>query len=107
MIRKLLHYLPRVLTVLAVAFLYIFVLEAFSPEFGWQSGLMHFVLATVVLLFGILAWKKPLIGGWFFLLPLIASLFLGRGGINFVFVGFFAIGSLYLFEGYMKKIGKI
>jgi len=48
--RKILYYLSRVLTIGIVIFLYLFVLEAFSPGFGWQAGLMHFILATIVLL---------------------------------------------------------
>ncbi|MDD5568868.1 MAG: hypothetical protein PHG23_00400, partial [Candidatus Pacebacteria bacterium] len=56
---KFIYYTPRVLSILIVAFLYLFVLEAFSPDFGYMAGIMHFLLATAVLLITILAGKKP------------------------------------------------
>lgn len=100
-LRKILHYLPRALTVAVVAFFYLFVLEAFSPEFGWQSGLAHFIAATVVLLIGILAWKKPKIGGWLFFLPLVISIVGGR--LNPIYGALAGIGALYLIDGHSKK----
>lgn len=66
--QKFLYYLPRVLTSLVTLFFYLFVLEGLSPEFGWQSGVAHFLLASAVLLLTILAWKRPKIGGWPFLI---------------------------------------
>jgi hypothetical protein len=65
--KKFIYYLPRGLAVLITALLYLFVLEGFDPEFGWQSGLMHFIIASIMLLFTIFAWKKPKSGGWIFL----------------------------------------
>lgn len=101
--KKILYYLPRVLTVGIVIFLYLFVLEGFSPEFGWQSGLSHFILATIVLLIGIVAWKKPKIGGWLFLAPLLISLVLMQWRLLAVSSFSALIGVLYLVEGYNRK----
>jgi hypothetical protein len=101
--RKILYYLPRALTIIIAAFLYLFVAEAFTPEFGWRAGLSHFILATVVLIFGIVAWKKPLVGGWLLFLPLLVSFVTSRGGLNPVFAAIAFVGLLYLVEGYTKK----
>jgi hypothetical protein len=96
--KKFIYYLPRVLAILITTFFYLFVLEGFSPEFGWQSGLMHFILATAVLLFTILAWKRPKIGGWFFLLT----------GLYFfrslpICLALILVGVLFLIEWVRKK----
>lgn len=64
--KKFIYCLPRVLAILIVAFLAMFILEGFSPEFGWQSSLAHALLALVALLAAIIAWNRPGIGGWIF-----------------------------------------
>jgi len=98
--RKFFYYLPRILTIGVVIFLYLFVLEAFSPGFDWQSGLMHFILATIVLLFGVLAWKKPKIGGWLFFIPSLISVLFAQWLLLGVTSILALIGMLYLIEGY-------
>ena len=65
--KKFIHYLPRVLSVIIVCFLAAFILEGFGPDFTWMDSLMHLVLTLVVLAITILAWKKPKIGGWIFI----------------------------------------
>jgi hypothetical protein len=64
--KKFIYCLPRVLAILIVAFLAMFILEGFSPEFGWQSSLAHALLASVALLAAVIAWNRPGIGGWIF-----------------------------------------
>ncbi len=66
--KNFIYYLPRALAILIVAFLSIFILEGFSPEFGWQDSLMHLLVALVALGAAIVAWKWPKIGGWVFVL---------------------------------------
>jgi hypothetical protein len=66
--KKILFYLPRIFSIMLVAFFALFILEGFDPNFGWQSGLMHFFLAFVILAVTILAWKKPKLGGWLFII---------------------------------------
>jgi hypothetical protein len=67
-ITKFIHYLPRVLTILIVVFLAMFILEGFSPEFSWQSSLAHGLLALAAFLAAVIAWKRPGIGGWIFVI---------------------------------------
>jgi len=66
--KKFIYYLPRILTILIVAFLAMFILEGFSPGFSWQDSLMHLLMALIALGATILAWKRPKIGGWIFVL---------------------------------------
>jgi uncharacterized membrane protein HdeD (DUF308 family) len=64
--RKLIYFLPRILSIVIVGFLALFILEGFDPSFGWQSGLAHAILAIVILAVTIIAWKWPKVGGWIF-----------------------------------------
>jgi len=66
--KKFIYSLPRILAILIVAFLAMFILEGFSPEFGWQDSLYHLIITLIFLGGTILAWKKPKIGGWIFIL---------------------------------------
>ena len=66
--KKILLYLPRIFSVIIVAFFAMFILEGFDPNFGWRSGLMHFLLALLILAVTIISWKKPKIGGWLFII---------------------------------------
>lgn len=60
------YYLPRTLSMLIVLFFAMFILEGFSPDFGWQDSLAHLILTLVFLAVTIVAWKWPGIGGWIF-----------------------------------------
>jgi len=66
--KKILYYLPRVLSILIVSFFAVFILEGFGPDFGWQDSVMHGILALVVLMITFIAWKWPKIGGWIFII---------------------------------------
>jgi uncharacterized membrane protein SirB2 len=66
--QKFIYYLPRILSILIVSFLALFILEGFSPEFSWQDSLYHLIITLIVLGGTILAWKRPKIGGWIFIL---------------------------------------
>lgn len=106
--QKFVYYLPRFLASLVTLFLFLFVLEGFSPEFGWQSGLAHFVIASVMLLFTILAWKKPKIGGWIFLALgiyyLIITTSQGYWQMSLpLSLPMILSGILFLVEGFKKK----
>lgn len=92
--KKIIYYLPRVLSILIILFFALFIAEAFDPSFGWQSGLMHGLLALVVLAISIIGWKWPKVGCWiFFAIGLFLLPFLPA-------VVPLIIGVLYLLEGY-------
>jgi cell division protein FtsW (lipid II flippase) len=74
---KILHWLPRILGILAIAFISIFALDAFDPKLTlWQQLVafaIHLVPSFILLVILIIAWKRELIGGIIFLV--IALLF--------------------------------
>lgn len=61
--KKIIYYLPRIITVLIVAFFAMFIFEGFSPEFKWQDSMFHLITALIVLAITIMAWKLPKVGG--------------------------------------------
>lgn len=64
---KILHWLPRILCVLAILLISMFALDSFSPERTfWQNlgaFLMHLIPSFVLIALLIVAWKWELIGG--------------------------------------------
>ena len=74
---KILHWSPRVLGILAIAFISMFALDAFDPKLTlWQQLVafaIHLIPSFILLLILIIAWKRELIGGIIFLV--IALLF--------------------------------
>ncbi len=100
--KKLIYYLPRVLSIIIVCFFAIFILEGFSPEFGWQDSLSHLIPTLLFLIISIVSWKKPLIGSWFFI---AAGMFLLFGTGASIIIGIVPLltGILFLIEGLKFK----
>ncbi|MBE3128229.1 MAG: hypothetical protein IMZ60_00930 [Actinobacteria bacterium] len=105
---KFIYYFPRILTILIVAFMAMFILEGFSPGFGWQDSLMHLLVTLIALGATILAWKRPKIGGWIFVLLglglMYLLLFFRQQWWNGIIVGGILLltGILFLIEGFRK-----
>jgi len=107
--KKVIYYLPRVLSILIVCFFAVFILEGFGPDFGWHDSLMHGILAFVALMVTMLAWKKPKIGGWVFI---VFDLWYFKGIMTNEWLMSLIIGGvplitgiLFLIQGF-KKIDK-
>lgn len=63
--RKILHWSPRILALLFVAFLCLFSFDGFNEFNGWKSVLaviIHLAVPAIVLLATIVAWKRDLAG---------------------------------------------
>ena len=76
--KTLLYYLPRILSLIIVGFFALFILEGFSPEFGWPSALAHLGLTLMMLVAATVAWEYPKLGGWVFLALSLSFAFLLR-----------------------------
>jgi len=81
---KLLHWIPRVLSMIFVLFLCLFSLDGFTEFNGWQTVLVvttHLIIPFVVLLGTIIAWKRDLVGTiifFFFAMYYVYMVGLGR-----------------------------
>lgn len=69
---KILHWTPRIISILAILFISVFALDSFSPDLTiWQqigAFLIHLIPSFVLLVILIVAWKWELIGGMLFTL---------------------------------------
>jgi hypothetical protein len=79
---KLLHWIPRILCILAILFISMFAFDAFDPKLTiWQQiggFLMHLIPSYILIALLIIAWKWELIGGIIFVL-------IGLGFSPFIF----------------------
>lgn len=66
--KKILVWLPRILSILISLFFLSFTLEGFGAGFSLVDSLMHFLLALPIIVISILAWKNPKLGGAIFML---------------------------------------
>jgi hypothetical protein len=80
---KLIHWLPRIICILAILFVSVFALDAFNPEktISQQIGgfLIHLIPSFVLTIILIIAWKREFIGGILFTL-------IGLGFSPFIFI---------------------
>ena len=80
---KVIHWLPRIICILAILFLSMFALDTFEPELTiWQQSgafLMHLIPSFILLALLIIAWKWEFIGGIIFAL-------IGLGFSPFIFM---------------------
>jgi hypothetical protein len=74
---RIVHWVPRVLCIMAILFISLFALDSFSSERTlWQNLLgfvIHLIPSAVLTLFLIIAWKWELSGGIIFVLLGIAA----------------------------------
>lgn len=122
---KLFHWLPRVLCILAILFVSIFALDAFSPELSvlQQIGAFfkHLIPSFILLALLILAWKKEFIGGIIFIIiglglsPIVFShnyrmnhsVLMSLGIILTITIPFVLVGILFIISHFKKKKEKV
>lgn len=115
------YWIPRVLCILAILFVSMFALDAFSSEesFIVQLGdfIMHLIPSFVLLYLLIFTWKKELIGGIIFMIiglglsPFIFSknyeinnsLWMSLGIILTITIPFFIVGVLFIISYFKNK----
>jgi len=118
---KVFYWLPRILAILAILFISMFALDAFSSDdsFIVQLGdfIMHLIPSFVLLFTLILSWKRELLGGIIFMViglgmsPFVykinynmnQSFWTSLGVIMTITIPFFIIGVLFLVSHFKKK----
>ncbi len=118
---KILHWLPRLLCILAILFISMFALDAFEPgRTVWQqlgAFLIHMIPSFVLLGILLVAWKWELIGGLIFTIiglvftPVIfmhnyrmnGSLWMSAGIVFMITIPFVVVGVLFMLSHYKKK----
>jgi hypothetical protein len=119
---KFLHWLPRIVCILAILFVSMFALDAFAPGLTiWQqlgAFFMHLIPSFVLTAFLIVAWKWELIGGVIFMViglglsPFIYLLNHNRNGMTvanslmvvlLINIPFVLVGILFIASHFLKK----
>jgi hypothetical protein len=118
---KVLHWLPRIICILAILFVSMFALDAFSPQLTiWQQLVdffMHLIPSFVLLAMLAISWKWENIGGIIFIIGGLAfsafvffwnyrmnhSILMSLGIIGMVTFPFIAVGVLFIVSHRLKK----
>ena len=118
---KVLHWLPRILCILAILFISLFALDAFDPKLTlWEQitgFIIHLIPSFLLMLILLLAWKKELIGGIVFAIiglgfsPLVFihnfrmnhSVWMSLSIIALITIPFSIVGILFIMSHYRKK----
>ena len=122
---RVIHWLPRVICILAILFISMFAADAFAPGLTiWQQlggFLMHLIPSFILLSLLIVAWKWEYIGGIIFtviglgLSPFIFmhnynmnhSVGMSLGIILTITFPFVVVGILFIISHFMKKKNRI
>ena len=115
------HWLPRIICILAILFVSLFALDAFTPELTiWQqigAFLIHLIPSFILLALLIIAWKWEFIGGIIFtiiglgLSPFVfvhnykmnQSIWMSLGIILTITIPFVVVGVLFIVSHFRKK----
>ena len=118
---KIIHWIPRILCILAILFISIFALDSFDPKLTiWQQigeFLIHLIPTYILIALLIIAWKWELIGGIIFMviglgfspgiylhnLQMNHSVIMSFGIILLITFPFIIVGGLLMFSYFLKK----
>lgn len=118
---KIFHWLPRIISILAILFVSLFALDAFEPglTFWQQIGafLIHLIPSFILLAILVVAWKWENIGGIIFIVIGLAlspfvfnmnykmnhSIWMSLGIILMITIPFVVVGILFLVSYNKKK----
>jgi hypothetical protein len=117
---KVLHWLPRIICILAILFVSMFALDAFSPNLTvWQqigAFIIHLIPSFILLIVLLIAWKWELVGGIIFIIlgiglsPFVFihnfrmnhSIWMSLGIISAITLPFVIVGILFVISHYRK-----
>jgi hypothetical protein len=115
------HWIPRILCIVAIAFISIFALDAFEPGLGiWKqiaAFAMHLIPSFILLVFLLVAWKWEYLGGIIFIMiglgfsPFIFthnyamnhSMWMSLSIILMITFPFVLVGILFIISYFLKK----
>lgn len=118
---KVFHWIPRVLCILAIAFVSLFALDAFQSDLSiWEQlrdFAMHLIPSFVLVLFLLFSWKYEFIGGVIFvIIGVVLSPFIFRmnynmnhsigtslGVITLITFPFILVGAFFMISHFLKK----
>lgn len=118
---RLIHWMPRIIGILAILFVSLFALDAFDPKLTlWQQifgFIMHLIPSFILIILLLIAWKWEYAGGIIFMIigiglsPFIfmlnyrmnQSVWMSLGIIMAITIPFAIIGFLFILSHFLKK----
>ena len=101
--KKIAYWLPRILSILFIAFISMFALDVFS-EPNWPLALfMHLIPSYFLVAITVVAWKHEMLGGFLFLIAGFALLIFTHFEALIIGIPAFVIGTLFLGKKYFSK----
>lgn len=112
MVSRLLYWIPRAFTILAIIFMMMFSLDSFGGNEPFKRKILGFLINNIpvfiLIIILVIAWKHELIGGVLFILAFIAGgiffkSFSGNAGSLVVIAPFFVTGVLFILHHIFYK----
>lgn len=118
---KIIHWVPRIICILAILFVSMFALDAFDPKLTlWQQFegfFIHLIPTYILIIFLVIAWKWELVGGAILMVfalgfvPFIFrhnyqmnhSVWISLSVILLINFPFVITGALFILSYYLKK----
>ncbi len=97
-------WLPRILSILFIAFISMFALDVFGKPQWFLALLMHLIPSYFLIAVTIIAWKNEVVGGFLFLLAGLGLLIFTHFEALIIAIPAFVIGLLFLVKGYLLKV---
>ncbi len=110
MASRLLYWIPRIFTLLAIGFMMMFSLDSFNGDEPTGRKMLGFLMNSIpvfiLIVILIVAWKWELFGGIFFIIAFIAGCFFfhsfeGNPASLIVITPFFVTGVLFLLHHFL------
>jgi signal transduction histidine kinase len=96
-------WLPRILSVLFIAFISVFALDVFSEPQWFLALFMHLIPSYFLIVITIVAWKHEVLGGFLFLIAGFALLLFTHFEALIIGIPVFIIGLLFLLTKRLYK----
>ncbi|MCL5431838.1 MAG: hypothetical protein M1484_01920 [Patescibacteria group bacterium] len=102
--KKIIYWLPRILSILFIAFISMFALDVFGEPQWLLALFMHLIPSYFLIAITIVAWKHEVLGGFLFLVAGVALLIFTHFEALIIGIPAFVIGALFL--GNKKYLSK-
>lgn len=104
MIEKILYWLPRLLSILFIAFISMFALDVFGEPQWFLALLIHLIPSFILIILTVIAWKNERLGGFIFIVIGFLLLISSRFESLIISIPVIILGVLFLSRKYLLKI---
>ncbi len=102
--KKVIYWLPRILSILFIAFISIFALDVFGQPQWFLALCMHLIPSFILIILTAIAWKHEQLGGFIFVAIGIFMLISSRFESLIISIPVVVLGALFLSRKYLSKI---